>query len=65
MESPYGTEEEMKKPCREGYFVRDPERDLVYCPGGEILRRKSIKKMGRQDMPTGRRARDAHTVISV
>lgn len=35
-----------EKPCREGYFVRDLERDLVYCPGGEILRRKSIKKNG-------------------
>ena len=64
-ESPYGTEEEMRNRAGEGYFVRDPERDLVYCPGGEILRRKSIKKTERQDMPTGRRARDAHTVINV
>lgn len=46
VESPYGTEEEMKNRAGEGYFVRDPERDLVYCPGGEILRRKSIKKNG-------------------
>ncbi len=45
-ESPYGTEEEMRNRAVEGYFVRDPERDLVYCPGGEILRRKSIKKNG-------------------
>ena len=45
-ESPYGSEEEMKVRAKEGYFVRDPERDLVYCPGGETLRKKSIKKNG-------------------
>lgn len=44
--SPYGTEEEMKARASEGYFVRDPERNLVYCPTGEILRQKSIKKNG-------------------
>ena len=38
VKSPYGTEEEMKDRAAEGYFVRDPERDLVYCPGGETLR---------------------------
>lgn len=38
--------EEMKERALEGYFVRDPERNLVYCPGGEILRQKSIKKNG-------------------
>lgn len=32
--------------AKEGYFVRDPERNLVYCPAGEILRQKSIKKNG-------------------
>lgn len=26
--------------------IRDPERDLVYCPGGDTLRMKSIKKNG-------------------
>ena len=36
----------MKARAGSGYYVRDPERDLVYCPGGEILRRKSIKKNG-------------------
>jgi transposase len=41
--SPYGTEEEMKIRASEGYFVRDPERNLVICPAGEILRQKSIK----------------------
>ena len=46
VESPYGFEEEMKVRAGEGYFVREPERDLVYCPSGEILREKSIKKNG-------------------
>ena len=45
-QSVYGTEDEMKKRAQKGYFVRDPERNLVYCPGGEILRQKCIKKNG-------------------
>lgn len=44
--NPYGSEEEMKEWAKEGYFVRDPERNLVYCPAGETLRQKSIKKNG-------------------
>ena len=44
--SPYGTEEEMMARAAEGYFVRDPERNLVYCPSGQILRQKCIKKNG-------------------
>lgn len=36
----------MKAHASEGYFVRDPERNLVYCPTGEILRQKCIKKNG-------------------
>lgn len=44
--SPYGTEEEMMARASEGYFVRDPERNLVYCPAGHILRQKCIKKSG-------------------
>lgn len=44
--SPYGTEEEMLARAKEGYFVRDPERNLVYCPSGEILRQKCIKSNG-------------------
>ena len=44
--SPYGTEEEMKARAAEGYFVRDPERNLVHCPAGQILRQKCIKKNG-------------------
>ena len=42
----YGSEAEMQEKAREGYFVRDPERNLVYCPSGEILRQKCIKKNG-------------------
>ena len=42
----YGTEEEMLSRAKEGYFVRDVERNLVYCPAGEILRQKCIKKNG-------------------
>ena len=42
----YGTPEEMTARAKEGYFVRDPERNLVYCPMGEILRQKCIKASG-------------------
>ena len=42
----YGTQEEMRERAKEGYFIRDPERNLVYCPSGEILRQKCIKKNG-------------------
>ena len=45
-ETPYGTVEEMKERAESGYFVRDPERNLVYCPAGEILRQKAVKKNG-------------------
>jgi transposase len=44
--TPYGTDEEMMERAKEGYFVRDPEKNLVYCPAGEILRQKSIRKDG-------------------
>ena len=40
------TQEEMMAKAREGYFVRDAGRNLVYCPQGAILRQKSIKKNG-------------------
>lgn len=46
IKSIYGTEEEMMTRAKEGYFVRDPERNLVYCPNGEVLRQKSITKSG-------------------
>lgn len=42
----YGTPEEMQERAKEGYFVRDPERNLVYCPAGEILRQKCVRKNG-------------------
>ncbi len=42
----YGTTGEMIARAKEGYFVRDPERNLAYCPSGEILRQKCIKKNG-------------------
>lgn len=45
-EAIYGTPEEMLARAKEGYFVRDPERNLVYCPEGEVLRQKCIKKNG-------------------
>ncbi|MBQ9000959.1 MAG: transposase [Eggerthellaceae bacterium] len=45
-ESPYGTEEEMRARAAEGYFVRDPERNAVWCPAGERLRQKSVKRNG-------------------
>lgn len=44
--TPYGTTEEMIERAKEGYFVRDPERNLVYCPAGETLRQKCVKKNG-------------------
>jgi len=46
IKSVYGTPEEMRERAKEGYFVRDPERNLVYCPSGEILRQKCIKNNG-------------------
>lgn len=44
--SPYGTLDEMVARAKEGYFVRDSERNLVYCPAGEILRQKCTKSNG-------------------
>lgn len=41
----YERPEEMQERAKEGYFVRDPERNLVYCPAGEVLRQKCIKKI--------------------
>lgn len=46
VKSPYGTQDEMVERAKEGYFVRDPERNLVYCPAGEILRQKCTKSNG-------------------
>ena len=38
--------EQMILKAREGYFVRDAESNLVFCPQGKVLRQKSIKKNG-------------------
>jgi transposase len=38
--------DEMRTRAAEGYFVRDPERNIVYCPAGKTLRQKCIKKNG-------------------
>ena len=43
---PLATEKDMKERAAEGFFVRDHDADCVYCPAGEKLRRKSIKKNG-------------------
>ncbi len=40
------TPEQMRTRALEGFFIRDAERNLVYCPQGEILRQKSIKRNG-------------------
>ena len=40
------TTEQMILKAREGYFVRDAESNLVFCPQGKILRQKSVKKNG-------------------
>ena len=40
------TPEQMEAKAREGYFVRDAARNLVYCPEGCILRPKSVKNNG-------------------
>lgn len=45
--SPFQSEEEMKEKAAEGYFVRDPERNCVYCPGGKTLRQNQILKNGK------------------
>lgn len=40
------TAEEMAEKAKSGYYVRDAERNLVYCPMAQILRQKSIKRNG-------------------
>ncbi|MCM1048368.1 MAG: hypothetical protein NC433_08080 [Clostridiales bacterium] len=40
------TEEQLRQKASEGYFVRDMEKDRVYCPTGEILRKKCTRKNG-------------------
>lgn len=44
--SAYDTSEEMIQKAKDGYFVRDPEKNIVYCPGKETLRCISMKSCG-------------------
>lgn len=43
---PYGTRAEMEERAAQGYFVRDPARNLVVCPSGETLRQKAVNRSG-------------------
>lgn len=45
-QDPNRSGDEMKARAGEGYYVRDPEANCVYCPGGVTLYQKSIKKNG-------------------
>lgn len=38
--------EEMIEKAKSGYFVRNPEANIVYCPSGKTLRQETIKKSG-------------------
>lgn len=40
------SEQKMRERALEGYFVRDLERNIVYCPGGYTLRPKSFRRNG-------------------
>ncbi len=40
------SDQEMQDKAHEGYFVRDPQRNFVYCPECCILRPKSVKRNG-------------------
>lgn len=45
--SPFANTLEMKLKAAGGYFVRDPQRNIVYCPGGSQLRQCSVTKKER------------------
>ena len=45
--SPFRNEEEMKAKAAGGYFVRDPEKNIVYCPGGFILQQCYVTQRDR------------------
>lgn len=45
--SPFQNEEEMIARAQEGYFVRDPERNIVYCPAGKRFRQNTVTKNNR------------------
>ncbi len=40
------SEQEMRERALKGYFVRDAERNIVYCPGGFTLRPRSFRRNG-------------------
>ena len=40
------SDEQMRQLALRGYFVRDAEKNLVYCPQGQMLRPKSTKSNG-------------------
>lgn len=40
------TDEEMCEMAKDGYFVRDAERNFVYCPQGQMLRQKRVLQNG-------------------
>ena len=42
----FKNKEEMLEKAKEGYFVRDVESNLVYCPNGETLRQAAVKSNG-------------------
>lgn len=44
IKSPFESEEEMIAKAADGYFVRDPERNLVICPAGNMLRQNQVTK---------------------
>lgn len=44
--SPFCSETEMREKAADGYFVRDPERNLVICPAGNILRQNQVTRTG-------------------
>ena len=46
LKSPFHSKEEMLTKALEGYFVRDPERNLVICPAGRQLRQNQVTQKG-------------------
>ena len=46
LKSPFQSEEEMLAKAMDGYFVRDPERNLVICPAGRQLRQNQVTRRG-------------------
>ena len=46
LKSPFRSEEDMLAKAMDGYFVRDPERNLVICPAGSQLRQNQVTRQG-------------------